>query len=723
MRALPASVGPVRFAFMAERLAKRLLIVGWDAADWKIIDQLFAAGRMPHLKSLVDRGVRGDLMSLDPKLSPLLWTSIATGKTADKHGVLHFLEPDPQGSGVRVTCSTSRKTKAIWNILTQAGLSTRVFGWYASHPAEPIRGEVVSNLYYEGIPKEPPTRATPWRAMAGLVHPAALSDEVGELRIHPGEIDPRELLSFVPTLMADHSRLHDPRVALLGKLVAQCASIHAIATASLELRPDDWDCAMVFYDSIDVIGHHFMQYHPPRMPHVSEADFAFFRHVMFGAYQLHDVMLGRLLELAGPETTVVLLSDHGFHSDHLRPAVPPAMDDEHAAMDATWHRPLGVLAMAGPGIQRGDGLVHGATLLDICPTALALLGVPIGADMDGRVLSEALSKAGETERVFSWDTLDGEAGQHPTELRVDPFESADAMKQLAELGYIDPGGAGGATTNAIELTRRESRFNLGVVYMTTRRVAQAVAIFEELAKERPDEPRYVMNLSQCYQHSGRLADSRRVLEEFLSRHPEFPDGTVALAIAHFMEGSLAKAGELLEKAERDRPGDVNTVCLLGFVYAWMKRDDDAQRVLQQVLAIDPHLARAHHGLGLVAINRGQYEDAAEHCLRSIELQHMNADAYYSLGVALTWLKDFERALQAFNVAVSMQPGMIDAHRYLMSIYRHQGRMDMAPRHRKIVEELMAKRKRGEEHLTDFLREPPMGPLEWAKSMGLKEDEA
>jgi hypothetical protein len=107
---------------------------------------------MTTLRRLVEAGARADLGTLEPKLSPLLWSSIATGKTADKHGVLNFVEPKPDGSGLQVSSSTTRKAKALWNILSQNGLATNVVGWYASHPAEPIRGSVVSNLLQEGEP-------------------------------------------------------------------------------------------------------------------------------------------------------------------------------------------------------------------------------------------------------------------------------------------------------------------------------------------------------------------------------------------------------------------------------------------------------------------------------------------------------------------------------------------------------------------------------------------
>ena len=80
---------------------KRVLLLGWDAADWKLILPLVDAGKMPFLESLIDRGVMGNLATLEPVLSPLLWNSMATGKHADKHGILGFVEPRRDGTGIQ----------------------------------------------------------------------------------------------------------------------------------------------------------------------------------------------------------------------------------------------------------------------------------------------------------------------------------------------------------------------------------------------------------------------------------------------------------------------------------------------------------------------------------------------------------------------------------------------------------------------------------------------
>ena len=104
---------------MKQQNNKKVLLIGWDAADWKVINPLIEAGEMPALEGLINEGVMGNLATLEPSFSPMLWTSIATGMRPHKHGVLGFVEPDSSGLKVRPVSVVSRKVKAIWNILMQ----------------------------------------------------------------------------------------------------------------------------------------------------------------------------------------------------------------------------------------------------------------------------------------------------------------------------------------------------------------------------------------------------------------------------------------------------------------------------------------------------------------------------------------------------------------------------------------------------------------------------
>ena len=178
---------------------RRVLLVGWDAADWKIIHPLMDQGKMPTVKRLVETGVMANLATLHPVLSPMLWTSIATGKRPWKHGIHGFSEPTPDGQGIRPITNLSRKTKAIWNILSQNNLTSNVVGWWPSQPAEPIRGVMVSNHFHPAA--GPPEQ--PWPVPPRSVHPPELAEQLAPLRLNPNELGaehacrPKEATSMI----------------------------------------------------------------------------------------------------------------------------------------------------------------------------------------------------------------------------------------------------------------------------------------------------------------------------------------------------------------------------------------------------------------------------------------------------------------------------------------------------------------------------------------------
>ena len=138
---------------MRKGLAKRVLLIGWDAADWSFLTPLLDSGKMPNLRRLIEGGVSGRIATLQPILSPILWTSIATGKRGDKHGVLSFVEPAPDGKSIQLVGSASRRAKALWNILSQLGCRSVVVNWFASHPAEPIRRRDCLEPFLRGGPR------------------------------------------------------------------------------------------------------------------------------------------------------------------------------------------------------------------------------------------------------------------------------------------------------------------------------------------------------------------------------------------------------------------------------------------------------------------------------------------------------------------------------------------------------------------------------------------
>ncbi len=208
----------------------------------------------------------GNLATLQPVLSPMLWNSVATGKLADKHGIHGFIEPDPLNGGARPYTSTSRRCKALWNILSQSGLRSNVVGWWANHPVEPIYGTVVTNAF--GGVKFDPEHG--WSIPAGTVHPPEKGPALARCRVFPNELTQEHILPFIPDA-AKIDQKKDRRLEAFAKTLSDAASIHAVATTLMETEP--WDFTAVYDDAVDHLSHSFMPFHPPKLPWVSEGEF------------------------------------------------------------------------------------------------------------------------------------------------------------------------------------------------------------------------------------------------------------------------------------------------------------------------------------------------------------------------------------------------------------------------------------------------------------------
>src|SRR5437762_2682168 len=107
-----------------------------------------------------------------------------------------------------------------------------------------------------------------------MVWPPALIEDLRDLRLPMSTVTLHQAREFIPRIAEVDTAL-DPRPGALAHLLADLASTHNAATYLLESQP--WDLAAVYYDAIDHFGHSFMEYHPPRMPHVTELEFDVYR--------------------------------------------------------------------------------------------------------------------------------------------------------------------------------------------------------------------------------------------------------------------------------------------------------------------------------------------------------------------------------------------------------------------------------------------------------------
>ena len=716
---------------------RKVLLIGWDAADWKIIHPLMDTGKMPNVQRLVDNGAMGQIATLHPPLSPMLWTSIATGKRPFKHGIHGFSEPTPDGRGVQPVTNLSRKSKALWNIFHQNGLRSVVIGWWPSHPAEPIDGVMVSDHYHRA--SRPLDEG--WPLLANAVHPPELAGTLADLRMHPDLLVPEMVEPFIP-LAKEIDQDKDKRLAGFMRTLAECVSMHSAATWLLDNQP--WDFFTVYYDAIDHFCHGFMKYHPPRQSWIPERDFELYHNVVSMAYQFHDQMLGTLLQKAGEDATVILISDHGFHPDHLRPASIP----EIPAGPAIEHRDFGILAISGPGIKK-DELLHGASVLDVAPTILTLYGLPVGEDMDGKVLTQAFVETPEVAFIPSWEEVPGADGRHPPHTRLDPVAAHEAMEQMIALGYIERPDENREL--AVEKTIRELRYNLGEAYQDDDRHLQAYEIFSELYAADRDEQRFAVRLFASCQALGMTGEMREIVDDLdgrrralfeeakakiealrkvaIERARERKESGTEKAEAAAEPESLLTADERKELARwrnlaRYQPPVIDYLkaqvltaekrypealaalervteahlvrpglfLQTGDLYLRLRRWRDAQQVYEKALAIDPDNAHAHIGLCRMALRRRRFATAAQSALDALQRIYHYPLAHFLLGLALVGLKEYERAAEAFRAAISFNPNFPEAHVRLAALLaKHLGDAESAREHRRLARRM---RRRG-----------------------------
>ncbi|MBW8051165.1 MAG: tetratricopeptide repeat protein [Cytophagales bacterium] len=664
---------------MPKRLAKKVLLIGWDAADWKVINPMLENGQMPALASIINNGVRGNLVTLDPPLSPMLWTSIATGKTADKHGILGFTEPDPEKNSVSAVLSTSRKVKAVWNILTQQGLKTNVIGWWPSHPAEPINGISISNFYQRA--REPIDK--PWKMMPGTVYPETLTKTFANLRIHPDELTEAHILPFVPNA-AKVDQEKDPRIGALSKIIADCASIHAASTWVIE--NESWDFMGIYYDAIDHFGHGFMKFHPPHLPGIPENLFEMYKDVVVSGYRFHDMMLERLLQLAGPDTTVMVISDHGFHSDHLRPLSLPI----EPAAPAFEHSPYGIVAMKGDHIRKNE-MIEGATVLDITPTILTLLGLPTGDDMDGHSLVQVFDHEVKLDKISSWEDKPGECGMHSQTTPVtNSEENNEVLDHLVELGYIEKPDEN--KKKAVENTTKEAQYNLARVYIHKRSYLEAIPILKELCEKNPDQTRFSLRLASCYQNLNKMKECRKIVDNIRSKQKkklpmlDLLEGTVLLG-----ESKPGIALKYFKKAEKNIKNYPDLYLQIGRGYSQLNQWEDAERAFRKAIDIDPDSAVSHHGLSVSLLRRNRFEEAATEALEAVGLVYNFPFAHYHLGESLIGIKEYKSAAEAFEVCITQAPNIGKARQRLITIYNeHLNKPEKADEHKKILDNMVRK---------------------------------
>jgi predicted AlkP superfamily phosphohydrolase/phosphomutase len=390
----------------------RVLLIGLDGAEWDLIQPLVDAGQLPNLARLMNQGVHGKLRSLEPlDKSPAIWTTIATGKSPDEHGIYSFVN---EQSGRPLTRNI-RKVRALWNVFSGVGRSVGVVGWLMSWPAETVNGFVVSD--YQQYSAKGSVR------MNNRTYPPELEPQIAS-RVLPWETVPWTLVQRFLDAPADTVNMAPEVEHLLRPIKWIAAGDITFARIGQELyRKERPDFCAVYLRGMDMMSHLYWEYmHPSASPPrtVVPAGYQLLAGAVRSYYRFTDELIGPFLDLADERTTIVVVSDHGFQG---------------GGRGIEAHKLDGILVMAGKHVGRGE--ISGASVYDIAPTVLTLMGLPPAADMRGAVLWSAFDATippdRYQQRIATYETGERRADEAPIESPVDE----ELKERLRSLGYIN----------------------------------------------------------------------------------------------------------------------------------------------------------------------------------------------------------------------------------------------------------------------------------------------
>jgi predicted AlkP superfamily phosphohydrolase/phosphomutase len=394
----PQAAVPVRLE--ASHPTRRVFVIGIDGLSPGDLEGAEGTAGVPAFARLLHRGGFARLSTLRPTEGPPVWTTLVTGRLPRDHGIRSAssyrllgsatdwaLLPRATTIGVlervglvsrRPVPSTARRCRALWNVLDAFGISSGVVRVWGTHPPEAIRGFMVSP-YFHLLLHDRERGAT-------AIHPRDLLREVSARAVEPAQVDPALLRELAEPRLPG-APLQDPALHRLAEN-SLAPDLTYERAADVLRQAYDPSLLIVAFHGYDTAGHEFYRYaHPEAFGNVDPEEARRYGSVLGGYATLLARWVGELEKGLRPGDLLVVLSGHGLAPTPLWQRLLGVLTGTETPTAGHGAAPPGVLVIAGEGIRPGSRTAS-ATLLDVTPTLLYLMGLPVARDMEGRVLSE-----------------------------------------------------------------------------------------------------------------------------------------------------------------------------------------------------------------------------------------------------------------------------------------------------------------------------------------------
>lgn len=504
--------------------AKKVFVFGLDGATWNIIDPLMAAGELPNLARLKAMGTSGRLRSIEPTHSPIIWTTISSGKLPHKHGINFFMSR-----------SDMVKTKRLWDILEARGMTVGVYGHLVTWPPRKINGFMIpDDLLSEDAQTYPPE----YTFLRQLVIDAKLGGGGGIARHLSNLVKSWEFGIGIMRFVKGFMILMGSRLPWRGYLdsyyrkVFLKEDIKSDAFVHL-LKRHKCDFSFYYCNITDTCAHIYWKFmEPEKFSDTPAALIKRHSEVVRDAYRKSDAVLGKILRTLDESTVVYVVSDHGFRAatsdssdstftvksallekilaiggkvqtsnlgsrlcmkvkrqyinerddiialingltvtsvghrlftangdEKSENIIHVALNEPKESLENAFiesggnryrcgdlikegdtrisgtHDIEGIFIVSGEGIRKGRWVEDERSVVDITPTVLAHLAVPVGRDMDGKVIEEAFEEDFLARNPVTF--VDTHDSPETTSEDDDHDPDEKVLARLRDLGYIE----------------------------------------------------------------------------------------------------------------------------------------------------------------------------------------------------------------------------------------------------------------------------------------------